>query len=189
MKLLLLFLFFTNNSFASFVAESEIDDPKTIYARKALCQKKEKESCYKWKKTLIAGAVKLEVRKVDKDIYSKNEAESCDSRKDCRTKVKAKECADEDEKAIFIEKEDSTFEAYCTKYLRTDKIDDPSGQKELVKDESKHADKVAAREAKQAARAAKQAEVKDTLEAKLKDGKDLTPNQLRKVLLYLLRAD
>lgn len=186
----LFILFLTPMAYATnFMAESKIgicDTPdREAYGLESFCEITEGENCLALvDKYDCATHIKKLVDEDDpfKPINSKNEIESCLDFDDCLAKRNLKICSDTEETPSF---NDTTLEVFCTKHLGFEQkkvlrvVEDPV--KKAIDDADKTAKAAEKADNKSKRQAAK------ALTAKLKSGTDLTPEELRDVLLAVLK--
>jgi len=182
MKLLVLFLI-SFSCLASYTSKQDAENcnkvGRTFYLRKAQCG----PTCVKVPKNYSCETFSeqdVEVDDYSKPSHSKSEVEACDSEEDCKAKLALKECSDESERK-YINAEYS--EMYCSKFLGYDK----KMVKKYLEDAAKKAAYDQAESDKVAVKKAKMDEVKLIILKKLKNGEELTPAQVRKFRIFMLR--
>lgn len=149
MKFFILLLF-PMTAWSNFVASSKINDSnRTVYLRKGLCEQKESESCYRWERDFIPGAVELRQVQVDdlsRPIFSRREkVQSCASEAECTALLPDHCTTDWPEYESKFDRDQ--MRVYCQRFLGYEqKLSD---EPRLVKNDSEHATKVAEREASQ----------------------------------------
>lgn len=168
---------------AAFLTEADLESCENgrSFLLKSRCEKVSGETCYKVPKNYDCNYFRVSNVSVDdfsKPVFSKNEIEACSGEADCQSKIAAKTCSDTSEKALIGE---GYTEVYCSKKTGFAQKLVPKAKKDLALKASYDA----LITSEKADAKAKRDEVK-ALKAKLRNG-DLTDNEIKKVLRFLLR--
>jgi len=169
MKKILLLIFLSALTFANYIPKDKVGicEGLTVFSKKDKCEKVSEKDCIK-----ISKKYNCSHSEVKPDKTAKKMTESCLDEIDCQAKLEAIVC---DDKFDAIKNLDS-LEVYCTRFI-PEHVGDNKKKKDDHEKKQKD-DKDAEKVKKDAIKA---------LREKLKQDDDLTPKELRKVLLRLLR--